>query len=958
MRCRLAHRLFATILFLNCLGMAVARMEARETLDLDGVWDFATDPGDCGETEKWFRPGVKLPAMPLPGYAASANGKIRVPGIWDNQGYGTETEKVRHNFVGKGWYRREVEIPQGWAGRCVFLRITGASRYAKAWVDENFLGEHIGLLSAFEYDITPYAAPGKLVTVTIQVDSKQRWAIDSLYGTCSLADYMDVPWGGIWGHVSLEARGDAWLSDLFVKPGVADSSCSASATFNGKPELADEAKLEVFDKSGHIAAEAGVKIDPTMLAGKAISMKASLPSAELWTPDTPTLYRARLSLYRRGAVVDAMESRFGMRQLTIDGYHLLLNGKRIMLCGYGDDHIYPEEMAMPSNKELHLARLRTIRSYGFNFVRHHSAMMPPEYYEACDEVGMMSTAEFPICYTTYLPGVGEVWKKSVPAGTDPGPAIETYKREWDAAIRQLRNHPSILWWVMGNELYEAPRPIAEFAAIAGRLDPTRPFADSDSVWGIPDAAHDRDTLSIYTAAIHEEHNPIEYPVKFDIPTPKKPVVEHEAGNYVTFSRPNLIDEFKHNVKPFWLTAGKAKLEKLGLLHEADTWAEKSDRLYTLLNKYNVEALRKNKYWSGYQWWLFQDYWTSANGIVDHYFRPKSIRKEDVLKFNNEVVALQEGLERTYRGKTRLNLKLLVSNFSAAPLQGDLVWEVKAGQQSLAQKRMTLSPVPQGELAEAGQIALELPDCTSPSLLTIAVELVAGQRRFANDWTSWLYPATIGPETTAVPVFSDEKHAKQFQGWGVLPIPAEGALSERAVYLVGGGLSPRVIEAIDRGASVVMLDGKIPPLKSREVMFKTSWWKGSYEGQTNHSGTLVYDHAATRAMAPDGWCDDGWFHLIEGGSKFNLETAPARPEVVIRGLPTLERVEDEALLFEVGIGKGCLTVSGLNHQKAAGRPENDWLVARLLDRAATFPRPKAQWPAAWLSASNTPKAAGK
>jgi hypothetical protein len=102
------------------------------------------------------------------------------------------------------------------------------------------------------------------------------------------------------------------------------------------------------------------------------------------------------------------------------------------------------------------------------------------------------------------------------------------------------------------------------------------------------------------------------------------------------------------------------------------------------------------------------------------------------------------------------------------------------------------------------------------------------------------------------------------------------------------------------------------------------------------------------MAPDGWCDDGWFHLIEGAKKCNLETAPARPDVIIRALPTLESVEDEAVVFEVAVDKGRLIVSGLNHERAAGRPENDWLLARMLDHAASQSHPKAHWPASFLA----------
>ena len=132
-----------------------------------------------------------------------------------------------------------------------------------------------------------------------------------------------------------------------------------------------------------------------------------LPGAGLWTPDTPVLYTARLSLLGTdGQVKDDVASRFGLREIKLDGPHVLLNGKRIFLRGYGDDHIYPQQMAMPADKSVYLDRLRFVKSYGFNHVRHHSTILPPEYYDACDEVGILSTAEFPIAYQTILRSVG------------------------------------------------------------------------------------------------------------------------------------------------------------------------------------------------------------------------------------------------------------------------------------------------------------------------------------------------------------------------------------------------------------------------------------------------------------------------------------------------------------------------------------------------------------------------
>ena len=946
---RLAMFVLCGVLLSLTVRTSAVSAEARKTLNLDGVWNFATDPGNRGEAEKWFEPAAKLPTMPLPGYAPTANGTIQVPGIWDNQGYGVETDKVRHNFVGKGWYKRQVEIPQSWAGRLAFFAITGVSRYSKVWINEQFLGEHIGYLSVQEYDVTPYVAPGKTATITIQVDSKQRWEVDSMFGASSLADYMEVAWGGIWGHVFLEARSDCFLSDLFVQSDVAKSLCSASATLNGKTELADSAKLEVFDKSGNCVGEASVKIDPKLVAGQPIAVNTAISNAKLWTPDSPTLYTARLSLLKGGHVLDMVENRFGMRQFSIDGPYVLLNGKRILLRGYGDDHIYPMQMAMPSDKDLHLKQLRAIKSYGFNHVRHHSTIMPPEYYEACDEIGVITTTELPICYAAFLPGTGAKWKQATLPGADPKPAIETLMREWTAAIKQHRNHPSILSWVMGNELYCGPQgQVSDFADIAHQLDPTRPFVESDG-WSpnILDPKYDRGTMAYYAVQFEEWSSLFDNPTKFQMSRPKKPVIEHEAGNYVTFSRPDLVDQFRHNFKPFWMTAGRAKLEKLELLQEANAWAEKSERLYALLHKYNLESLRKNPYISGYHWWLFQDYWTSSNGIVDHYFRPKSITKEEVLRYNSEIVLLQDGLDRTYCSKNRLQVKLLVSNYAAEPFQGELVWEVKAGDQTIARQQTPLTPVPQGEVAEMGRIDVVLPEITSPAKLRITTDVVANGKRLANDWSSWLYPSAIVPANFPAPVFADETQVKQCKDWGVKPIPAHGDLDSHAVYVVSWPCDPRIVDAMKRGASVVILDGADRLMKSHAVTFRTSWWKAGDTPETNNSGTFVYDHPVTRAITPDGWCDDGWFYLIEGGKKCVLELAPVRPEVIVRALPSMAIVEDDALLFEVGVGQGSLIVSGLNHRGAAGRPENDWIVSRLLVHAAQFPRPKPKWPASFL-----------
>jgi hypothetical protein len=231
---------------------------------------------------------------------------------------------------------------------------------------------------------------------------------------------------------------------------------------------------------------------------------------------------------------------------------------------------------------------------------------------------------------------------------------------------------------------------------------------------------------------------------------------------------------------------------------------------------------------------------------------------------------------------------------------------------------------------------------------ISAKLAVGEKQYHNGWSVWLYPAEIRPAPSDVPVFVSDPEQKDFLGWPVKPIPAEGVLASGAVYVTDGLFDPRLVDAMDRGASVVLLNSESMFWTSYPITFRTTWWKAGDSPDRNHCGTFVYDHPLTRAMAPDGWCDAGWFDLIEGAGKCALEKMPARPEVIIRALPSMALVEDDAILFQVGVGKGCLIVSGLNHRHAQGRPESQWLLARLVDHAATMPRPKPRWPASFVA----------
>jgi len=907
----------AALLLVSATGAGAV---GRPRLSLDGTWQFKLDPGESGEKARWFSETVPF------------EGRIKVPGAWDAQGYGTETAKVRHNFVGKGWYRRSVRIPDDWRGKRVFLTIGGVHRYAKVWVNNGYLGEHIGYLSPFEYEITRQVAAGEVATIALCMDSKQRWDVDALTGCFDIIDAMHVNWGGIWGHVALEARSGTWLEDLFVQPKIGPPSCRVSARLAGGKIGDATVRLEVVDSGGRLLARSELPLRKALNAEEGIRIDAAIPGARPWSPNSPHLYTARLSLLRGREIVDQVETRFGLREIEIRGPHFYLNGKKLFLHGYGDDCVYPETLAAPSDKAVYLKRLRVAKAYGFNYVRHHSHFLPPEYYEAADEVGMLVSPELPIAYLSY-------YRRA------KGAALDCYKKEWAAAIRRLRNHPSIFDWCMGNEMWDGVPLAPELYRIAKGLDPTRPVIDSNGLSGRGwlDGSRDRHTLDFYVVTFGPHHLPLDRPGKHRFAKPKKPVISHETGNYVTFPRLDLIAEFKHSVKPFWLTPARKRLEQRGLLGEAQLWARNSERLYLLCHKLNIEDIRRNPFLSGHQWWLLQDYWTGSNGIVDAYFRPKrGIPPERVRQFNGDVVLLLDGLELTYRGKQPFDAKVLVSNYSEAALKkAALKWQARLDGRALARGEEKGVEVGQGEVEQVAAIEISLPDAPVPQALTIEAELIVGDRTYRNDWSAWVYPAAIKRPQLKVPLYASPELVRPLAAYGARPLPRGEKLPAGAVYVMRQP-TLRAFDAAAAGACLVLLSPQ-GLFQAARTRFKTAWWLGS--ARDSNVGTVVYDNPITRAVAPDGWCDAGWYRLLEGAQTYILDELPTRPEVLVRGIEVHSLCRSKALLFQARVGEGALIVSGLNLLFARGQqpPEAEWLLARLIEHAGTLPKPRAELP---------------
>lgn len=973
---------------LSASVFAVEKAPDRGRIDLDGTWNFATDPGDVGETENWFAPDFALPTEQPEGYAPKEPGKIQVPGIWDAQGYGEPNDKVKHNFVGKGWYKRSFDVPENWdPDNSVYLVLEGISRSAKVWIDGTQVGDEVvGCIGAHEFNVTPYITPGKSSVVTVCVNSSQNWYVDPLLGAASLNDYLEIKWGGLWGHVYLESRPKTRLDSLYLRTKLTYddaknpkyAACEVVATIadeTGAEKVSGLVRLEVFDQTGSRVANTVVGKSVELESGKGnVTLYAPVPNAKLWTPDTPYLYNVRVTFDPEEGKRDVLTSTYGMRDVKFEGERIYLNGKPFFLRGYGDDHIYPIEFSMPTDGQMYRDRLAIIKSFGFNHCRHHSCVLPHEYYDACDELGMFPNAEMLLGYPQQLPGEGDLWKRNVPENADPKPALDTLKERWAAVVKEYRNHPSIFIWVGGNELCMlgwdrwAAMPLGrEFRDIAKSIDPDRYYTDCDGDWLHEiESRGGRDVEDFYSILFDEWSNPVlnqdkfKTTVKFD-----KPVVSHESGNFLTFSRQDQVELFKDsNYKPFWMTDGKERLEKLGLADEVEDWAKASEQLYLLAHKYNVEGVRKNEALSGYHWWLIQDYWTTSNGIVDLFFRPKSLKPEDILPFNNDFVLLQKGLKFAYVAGEEIKVELLVSNFAPSVKKGSLKWSFSPANSDSSLgaygSSFRIDDLPNGKLTDCTEVKFLCPaSIAEPTQATFTLEFNADDgTSYSNSWTTYLFPKEIAP-TTQKPIYADESAINFFpEAWNVQLLSSlSGELPADAIYAVVWA-TPNVVEAVERGAGLLHFGGS-QFLGSLPMRFQQTWWKAGDSDTQNNTGTYVYPNALTDKIVDHNFCGAAWAALLDGAQKFSVETNQPRPEIFVRALSSLVRVRDAAILFEIGVGDGKVVVSGFNHEivrKSEDEqviktnsapvenpsPLNLYLLSKMIDEAGSDAPAKVKW----------------
>ena len=349
---------------------------------------------------------------------------------------------------GVSWYRRELNFEKSFRGRRVFLYFEGANHVAEVFINDKFVGKHIGGYTAFSFDVTEFLRSNATNVIEVSVDNTLILDNPPIDGDFNM-------YGGIYRDVWLIAADPVHLGSTDVTgngiaittPDVSDGQATVnvmgSVVNSGNSARDVEISSEVIDARGRRVATGGasLRIESRSRAEfPQTSIKVVRPL--LWSPDSPNLYRVRTVIRERGKTLDEVTNPLGFRWFKFDAEKgFFLNGQHVKLRGT-NRHQDIAGMGNAVPDELHVRDLEIIKENGFNFVRLAHYPQDPSVLEAADRLGLIIWEEIPIVNPIHISDTFN----------------ENARNMLREMIRQHRNHPSIIMWGYMNEVYlRAPK---------------------------------------------------------------------------------------------------------------------------------------------------------------------------------------------------------------------------------------------------------------------------------------------------------------------------------------------------------------------------------------------------------------------------------------------------------------------------------------------------------------------
>ncbi|WP_205783203.1 glycoside hydrolase family 2 TIM barrel-domain containing protein [Flagellimonas allohymeniacidonis] len=431
------------------------RKESKRYKSLNGNWKFSWAPIPEKAPKNFFRKD----------FDDSDWNSIPVPSNWELQGYGTAIyTNIRYPFTPvnpplvpddnnpTGSYRTTFEIPEDWKEMQISLQFGGVSSAFHVWVNGKHVGYGQDSMLSSEFDITPYIKEGEN-QLAVQV---YRWS-DGVY----LEDQDHWRLSGIQRDVFITASPKVQLYDFFVKTELDEEYQDATLQIRPKIKVFNEQNIDgwqleaqLFDDEGNPVLDQSLTKPLKEIIREYYNqrgkpkfglLETKIPNPKKWSAEHPNLYT--LVFYLKdsvGSVKEYRSTKIGFRKVELKDGELFVNGVSVLLYGV-NRHDHDPVNGKVVDEDLMLKDVLTMKQFNINAVRTSHYPNDPRWYELCDEYGIYVMDEANL-ETHQLGG------------------FLSNQSEWGSAfleratrmVERDKNHPSIIFWSLGNESGSGP----------------------------------------------------------------------------------------------------------------------------------------------------------------------------------------------------------------------------------------------------------------------------------------------------------------------------------------------------------------------------------------------------------------------------------------------------------------------------------------------------------------------
>ena len=481
--------LFASLLMagLPLMGTLSAEAAVRDTISINQGWQFHRGDVKNISEVKATQSGdevVNLPHDFLIGQDWVAPDASERP---DNSDAGSNVRSrlSPRGFkeMGIGWYRYQLTPKDEWKGKRIVLDFQGIMLVGDVYLNgQRIGGTDYGYLG-FDIDLSKLLKWGEANEITVKADTRNpnnsRWFTGA----------------GLYRDVNLIITD----KDLYFPRHPLFIRTQENKEVKIKAEIINQQKLakgqgkdvipvevRILDADGKVVAQQKNNIDfNAKWRDREYELPAiSLENAQLWSPDTPYLYTAEVTLYdNEGNIADQIKEPFGVRTIEMNPEKgLLVNGKKVLLKGYANHHTLGALGAAAYPRAIE-KRLKLMKEFGMNHIRTSHNPYSEDFLKLCDKYGILVVDElYDKWLTQYAGGRVEwesLWQKDIP--------------EW---VKRDRNHPSVILWSLGNELQQYSNlPFNDWGVTAYKLQ--------------KELLHRYDDTRLTTVAMHPRYRNLE-----------------------------------------------------------------------------------------------------------------------------------------------------------------------------------------------------------------------------------------------------------------------------------------------------------------------------------------------------------------------------------------------------------------------------------------------------------------